>query len=185
MAEIIALARHLPMWNGIVSPIRLFALLGALTAVTVATQLLILVTQRNRISLSSSRWTRTILPIVVAIVVLAVCPEWPIYSSSTTAHFLTVALGALVVFIPMRLFVTDLVLNRSGVHRETTTFGTTREWTSLVGGVVVAIFAFWLHAHVPIAVERIAELFIAYAVLGAPLGFAGRLKNAMQDAHAS
>jgi hypothetical protein len=93
MAEIIALQRSLAMWTGIVSPIRLFALLGALIVVTVATQVLILFTQRNRISLSSMRWTRTALPVVIAIVVLAMCPEWPIYSSSTTAHILTVALG--------------------------------------------------------------------------------------------
>ena len=172
-AEMIALVRHLTIWTRIVSPIRLFALLGALTAVTVATQLLILVTQRNRISLSSSRWTRTVLPAVVAIVVLTVCPEWPIYNSSTTAHILTVALGALVVFVPMRLFVPELVLNRSDAQRETTSSGTAREWTSLAGGVVVGLFGFWLH--VPIVVGRIAELFIAYAVLGAPLGFAGRL----------
>jgi hypothetical protein len=182
MAEIIALARNLTMWTRVVSPIRLFALLGALTAVTVATQLLILFTQRNRISLSSLRWTRTVLPVMVAIVVLAVCPEWPIYNSSTTAHFLTVVLGALVVFIPMRLFLPEVVLNRSDAHRETTTFGTAREWTSLVGGVVVVLFRYWLH--LPIVIERIAELFIAYAVLGAPLGFAGSPKNLMQDARA-
>jgi hypothetical protein len=172
-AEIIALARNLTMWTGIVSPIRVFALLGALTAATVATQLLILVTQRKRISLSSSRWTRAVLSVVVAILALAVCPEWPIYNSSKTAHLLTVALGALVVFIPMRLFVPEVVLNRSDAHRETTGFGPAREWASLVCGVGVVLFVFWLHG--PIVVERIAELFIAYAVLGAPLGFAGRL----------
>jgi hypothetical protein len=114
-----------------------------------------------------------VLPVVVAIVVLTVCPEWPIYNSSTTAHILTVVLGALVVFIPMRLFVPELVLNRSDAQRETTSFGTAREWTSLAGGVVVELFGFWLH--VPIVVGRIAELFIAYAVLGTPLGFAERL----------
>lgn len=177
-AEIIALARNLAMWTRIVSPIRLFALLGALTAVTVATQLLILVTQRNRISLRSLRWTRAVLPVVVAIVVLTVCPEWPIYNSSTTAHILTVAVGGLVVFIPMRLFVAELVLSRFDAHRETTAFGAVREWASLVGGVGVVLFVFWLHG--PIVVERIAELLIAYAVLGAPLGFAGRLSASLK-----
>ena len=93
MAEIIALARNPEMWTRIVSPARIFALHGALAAVTVATLLLILVTQRNRISLSSLRWTRTILPVVIAIVVLTVCPEWPTYSSSRTAHILPLLLG--------------------------------------------------------------------------------------------
>jgi hypothetical protein len=184
MAEIIALVRNLPMWTGIVSPIRLFALLGALTAMTVATQLLILITERSRISLSSSRWTRTVLPVVFAIVALTVCPEWPIYNSSRTANILTVALGALVVLIPMRLSLPELVLKRSDVHDERITFGTAREWASLVGGVVVMLFGFWPQLHVPIAVDRIGDLFIAYAALGAPLGFAGRLKNSMLNAHA-
>lgn len=58
MAEIIALARNPEMWTRVVSPTRIFALHGALAAVTVATLLLILVTQRNRISLSSLRLAR-------------------------------------------------------------------------------------------------------------------------------
>ena len=183
VAEIIALTRNLTMWTRIVSPIRLFALLGALTAVTVATQLLILLTQRNRISLSSLRWPRTVLPVAVAIIVLTICPEWPIRNSSTTAHILTVVVGALVVFIPMRLFLPELVLNRSDAHCEIRAVGTAREWTLLVGGVVVVLLRYWLH--LPIVVERIAELFIAYAALGQPLGFAGSPKNSIQDAHAN
>jgi hypothetical protein len=181
-AEIIALIRNPETWirNRFAEPV--FALLGALTAVTVATLLLILVTQRNRISLSSLRWTHTILPVVIAIVALTVCPEWPTYSPSRTAHILTVALGALVVFIPMRFLLPEIVLNGSDVHRDATTFGSGREWTLLLGGVAVVLFGFF--RHVPIFVDRLATLFIAYALLGAPLGFAGSPKNSMQDAHA-
>jgi hypothetical protein len=182
MAEIIALARNPASWIGNRFVELLFALIVALTVTTVATLLLMLVKQRNRISPSSLRWTRTILPVLVAMVALTICPEWPIYNSSTTAHILTVTLGALVVFIPMRLFLPEIVLNGSDVHRETKTFGTAREWTLLLVGVAVVLFRYWLH--LPIVVERIAEIFIAYAVLGAPLGFAGSPKNSMQDAHA-
>jgi hypothetical protein len=101
---------------------------------------------------------------VIAIVVLTVCPEWPTYSSSRTAHILTVALGALVVFIPMRLLLPQIVLNGSDVHRESTTFGTAREWTLLLGGVAVVLFVFF--RHVPIFVDRLADLSIAYALTG-------------------
>jgi hypothetical protein len=139
-AEIIALVRNPETWIGNLFAESVFALIGALTVVTVATLLLILVTQRNRISPSSLRWTRTILPVVIAIVVLTVCPEWPTYSPSRTAHILTVALGALVVFIPMRLLLPEIVLNGSDGHRETTTFGTAREWTLLLGAVAVVLF---------------------------------------------
>ena len=181
-AEIIALIRDPEPWIGNRFAESEFALIGALTVVTVATQLLILVTQRNRISLSSLRWTRTILPVAIAIVVLTVCPEWPTYSPSRTAHILTVALGGLVVFIPMRLLLPEIVLNGSDRPRETTTFGTAREWTLLLGGVAVVLFGFF--RHVPIFVGQLATLFIAYALLGALLGFAGSPKNSMQDAHA-
>ena len=181
-AEIITLARNPSTWITIVSPSGLFALFGALLAVTVGTQLLILVTQRNKISLSSLRWTRTILPVVVAIVVLAICPEWPSYSPSRTAHILTVAVGALVVFIPMRLLVAEIVLKGSDGHPKTATFGTARPWTLLQCGIVVVLFGFF--RHVPIGVVDLAQLFIAYALLGVPLGFAGMLKNFMQNARA-
>jgi hypothetical protein len=118
---------------------------------------------------------------VIAIVVLTVCPEWPTYSPSRAAHILTVALGALVVFIPMRLLLPEIVLNGSDGHRETTTFGTAREWTLLLGAVAVVLFGFF--RHVPIFVGYLAMLFITYALLGALLGFAGRMKNSMQNAH--
>jgi hypothetical protein len=183
-AEIIALIRNPETWIGNRFAESVVALLGALTVVTIATFLLILVTQRNRILLSSLRWTRTIVPVVVAIVVLTVCPEWPTYSPSRTAHILTVALGALVVFIPMRLLLPEIVLNGSDVHRETTTFGTAREWTLLLVGVAVVLFVLsGIFRHVPIFVFDIAHLFIAYALLGALLGFAGRPKNSIQNAH--
>jgi hypothetical protein len=181
MAEIIALARNLETWSSIVSPTRLFSLLGGLTAVTVAAQLLILVTHRTKISLSSLRWTRTIVPIVVALVALSICPEWPTYSPSRTAHILTVAFGALAVFIPMRLLLHEIVLNGSDVGHEKSTFGTAREWALLLIGILVVLFGFF--RHVPILGADIAQLSIAYALLGPPLGFAGGMKNSMQNAH--
>jgi hypothetical protein len=193
MAEIIALGRHPTMWVRAVSPIYLFALVG-LAGVTVATQLLILNTQRATVSLSSLRWTRTALPTAIAIVALVVCPEWPIYNRSTIAHILTVAVGALVVFVPMRLLLPELVLNGSDEHGMTPIFGT-REWILLAAGVVVVLFGFWPdatkanrpmgHMHLPIVVAEIAELFIAYALLGASLGFGRSLNNAMQSQHAN
>ena len=181
MAEIIALARNPATWIGIVSPTRLFALLGGLTAVTVAAQLLILVTNRNKISLHSLRWTRTILPVVVALVALTICPEWPTYSPSRTAHILTVALGALVVFIPMCLALPKIVLNGSDVNHEKTTLGTALEWALLLCGILVVLFGFF--QHVPILGAYVAKFFVAYALLGRLLGFTGGMKNSMQNAH--
>ena len=81
----------------------------------------------------------------------------------------------------MRLLLPEIVLIGPDGHRETTTFGTAREWTLLLGPVAVVLFGvFW---HVPIFVGYLAMLFITYALLGALLGFAGRMKNSMQNAH--
>jgi hypothetical protein len=192
MAEIIALARSSEMWTRIVSPTRLFALLGALAALTVATQLMILITQRKKLSLSSIRWTRAALPVAVSILILIICPEWPNYSSSITAHILTVVVGALVVFIPLRLFLPELVLNGSYAYGETTRFGTRREWIFLVAEIAVHQFVFWPGiskasgplGHLPRVVFEIAVILIAYSVLGAPLGFARSLNDSPQSAHA-
>jgi hypothetical protein len=197
-AEIIALLRNPERWIGNRFAELLFALVVALTVVTLATLVLILVTQRNRISLSALHvggaatvrvWTRTILPVAIAIVVLAICPEWPIDSPSRTAHILTVALGALVVFIPMRLFLSEIVLrgsDGSDIHRKTTTLGTARdtarEWTLLLVGVAVVLFGFF--RHIPILVFDIGHLVIAYALMGALLGFAGNQENSTRNAHA-
>jgi hypothetical protein len=198
VAEIIALLRNPERWIGNRFAELLFALVVALTVVTVATLLLILVMQRNRISLDAWRvgtaaavrsatvriWTRTILIVMVATVALTICPEWPIDSPSRTAHILTVALGALVVFIPLRLFLPELVLNGSDVYGETTTFGTRREWTLLLVGVAVQLCDFWPTVRKAIGPMHLPGFLIAYAVLGAPLGFARSLKNSMQNAHA-
>lgn len=179
LGQIVAMVRRPAMWVGSASQIRLFALLGALTVVTLATQMLILFTERGRILLSSMRWTRTALPVVIAIVALAVCPEYPTYSSSTTAHILTVAVGGLAFLIPMRLLLAEIVLSGSGVG-ERPAFGTAREWVSLMGGVVAMLLAFWRpleHTHIPIVVAVVGQFLIAYAVLGAPLGFAESPEN--------
>ncbi len=175
MAEIIALIRNPRTWVGNHFAESLFGLICALTVVTIAILLLILFTQRNRISLTSLRWTRSILPVVIAVVVLSVCPEWPTYSPSRTAHILTVALGALVVFIPMRLLLPEIVLNGSDDDRGTVTFGTAHELTLLVGAVAVVLLSFF--RHVPIFAGNLAMLFITYALLGTVLGFAGRTKS--------
>jgi hypothetical protein len=195
VAEIIALLRNPERWIGNRFAELLFALVVALTVVTVATLLLILVMQRNRISLDAWRvgtaaavrsatvriWTRTILIVMVAMIALTICPEWPIDSPSRTAHILTVALGALVVFIPLRLLLSEIVLKGSDGHRETTTFGTAREWTLLLGGIAVVLFGFF--RHIPILVFDLGHLVIAYALLGALLGFAGSPKNVTRNAH--
>lgn len=165
-SEIVALARNAATWDRNVSPGWLFALLTALAAFAVCMQLLIFLRQRKRISLSHLRWTHTILPVVAALTVLGFCPEWPTYSPSITAHILTVTVGAFVVFGPMRLLLSQIVLTGHDEY-EKSAVGFLRGSIPLVSGVGVALFAFF--RHVPFFIVDIAQLFIAYAILRKPL----------------
>jgi hypothetical protein len=101
-AYTVALTRHPSMWISAVSRNSLLAWLGIFTAVAVAEQLLTLVAQRTLPRVGPTRWERAALAPALAILLLIFCPEWPSDNSSTTAHILTVVLGALVVFVPMR-----------------------------------------------------------------------------------
>lgn len=190
-ADAVALGRHPAIWISVVSPIHLFALLGTLAVVAVATQLLIFVAQRTPTQAGSTRWRRVAFTALLAIAVLIFCPEWPIDNNSTTAHILTVAIGALVLLVPMRLLLPELVPYRSDGHRESSVASAAREWMSLVAGVLMGAFGFWVnarnsggalrHMHLAVVVLAIAGLLVAYSFLGAPLGFAGSLNNVTID----
>jgi hypothetical protein len=168
-AEIVSLARNAATWDKIASASRLFAIISCLTTLTVAMQLLIFFTQRTRLSQSHLQRTRMILPVVFALVALAFCPEWPTYSPSITAHILTVAVGAFVVFVPMRVLLSQIVLRKPHDHYKKSGTGHLQSTMLLLSGVAVALFAFF--RHIPFAVIDVAELFIAYGILGKPLGF--------------
>ena len=168
-AEIVSLARNAATWDKTVSASRLFALISALTTLTVAMQLLIFFVQRTRLSLIHLQRTRMILPVVLGLIALAFCPEWPTYSPSITAHILTVAVGAFVVFVPMRVLLSQIVLQKPHDSYKKSATGHLQSTMLLLIGVAVALFAFF--RHVPFAVIDIAELFIAYGILGKPLGF--------------
>jgi hypothetical protein len=119
------------------------------------------------------------LSLVTVILLLVLCPEWPSEKSSQTAHILTVALGALVVFLPIRFLLSVLVPlepNEQHGHRELSR-NTASEWTALLVGVLMFAFGFWADMHRWGGVLRytrpivaMAPLLVAYAVVGRPLG---------------
>jgi hypothetical protein len=179
-AEVIALARSAAAWEKIVSPTGVFAVLACLVPLTAGLQLVIFFRERTRISLKQLRWTRAILPVAISLLVLAVCPEWPDKSPSRMAHILTVGVGAFVVFIPMRLLVSEIVLQRPNELVRELPRGYVRSATLLLCGVVVTLCGFF--RHIPFLVIAIAELMIAHATLGRLLGF-GRSEGPIQAAN--
>ena len=69
--------------------------------VALAAQILISISQSGVFKARSRGWNWVAFACAVITVVLAVCPESPADHNSTTAHILTVALGAVVVFLAM------------------------------------------------------------------------------------
>jgi hypothetical protein len=181
-ADTVALARHPSMWVSAGSHNKLLAWLGIFAAVALAGQLLTLVEQRTLPRVGPTRWKRAALAPALAILLLVFCPEWPSDNSSTTAHILTVVLGALVVFVPMRFLLPVLVPYKSDeVHSDAALFSTASEWCALLVGILMGAFGFWADTHKWAGALRyvrhvlaIAPLLLAYAFLGEPLGFVPR-----------
>jgi hypothetical protein len=179
VADVIALARH-PSWISAASRNRLLAWLGILAAVVLSTQLVILAAQRTLPQDASTRWKRVALALAAAILLLLLSPEWPSDNSSQTAHILTVALGALVVFLPTRFLLPVLVpFEPNEEHGGRALFrSTASEWSALLVGVLMFAFGFWADIHKWAGTLRymnppiltIAPFLVAYALLGKPLG---------------
>ena len=66
--------------------------------------------------------------------------------SSQTAHILTVALGAIVVLIPMRFLLPVLVPRESHDSVSETLFSTASEMIAFWLGVLMVAFSFWVHS---------------------------------------
>lgn len=181
-ADTVALARHPSMWISAGSRNKLLAWLGIFAAVVLAGQLLTLAARRTLPRVGPTRWKQAALALVLAILLLVFCPEWPSDNSSTTAHILTVVLGALVVFVPMRFLLPVLVPYESDeVHSGAALFSTASEWCSLLVGVLMGALGFWADTLKWAGALRyvrhvlaIAPLLVAYAFLGEPLGFLPR-----------
>ena len=178
VADVIALARHPSMWISAASRNRLVAWLGILAAVVLATQLLILAAQRTLPQDASTRWKRVALALAAPILLLVLCPEYPSDNSSQTAHILTVALGALVVFVPIRILLPVLVpFEPNQEYKGRKLFGTASEWSAFLVGILMFAFGFWADTHRWTGTLRymhpfitIAPFLVAYALLGKTLG---------------
>ena len=173
----IALVRHPAIW-GMPRPRReLLFLLGAL-AVAAAAALLLL--RASREASPPGRWTPAIVTVSGVLVVLALYPER--WIDVTITHLLTVVIGAILLFAPMRPLLTALVPSGKDVPPAQ------KRWGAVLSiGAAVGAFAFigemsegtghpplrqlFLVASVFIGLS-VAGLLVAYLFLGVPLGFA-------------
>jgi hypothetical protein len=190
VADLVAMARHPHMWIGAASRDRLVALLGAIAVVTCAVQLLIRASQQKLPEGRMKHWQAAAIATLLAILALAFYPEKLI--NGTATHLLTVIVGDIVLFAPMRFLLIALVPFEADRARVETTLPRSRFSTAgqrwgivLVVGCLIGAFVFWgemsegsgalpmgrlvFVASVFIGLG-LAGLLLAFAFLGEPLG---------------
>ena len=178
-SDVVAMARHPSMWVGASSRNKLIALVGGMVVVTVVVQFLIRASQEKLPERGAKDWKAAAGATVLAIVVLAAYPEQLIHRTAT--HLLTVVVGAIVLFAPMRPLLNALVPYRSDQGRmEKLTargrFSTSgQRWgIAALAGAMVGACAFLGEigeSSVAIPLNRLA--FVASVFIG--LGLAGFL----------
>lgn len=110
-ANVVDLARHPSVWINSFSRNQLLTWLALYPAVASTMQLLVQSARRSAMQNSPMRLVALVAAGTIAI--LFVCPEYGIDYSSETAHILTVAVGALMILVPMRLLLPGLVPQES------------------------------------------------------------------------
>ena len=106
-SDAIAMARHPGMWNRLESRTSLIALLGGMVIFSVTVQVFIQAAQERLSGLATKRWKAATRVSLLALLVLMAYPEHLIERTAT--HLLTIIVGAIVLFAPMRLLLRALV----------------------------------------------------------------------------
>ena len=184
LADTVAMARHPSLWTGAPSGRELILLLGCIAVIALGVQSLIMNSQGATVT-RSTRWGRAVLAALIATFVLTIYPERLI--QRTDGHLLTIVIGNLVLFAPMRVMLTSLVPCERGEELSGTKLLTSwHRWgIVVVVGVLIGAFAFvgemgegisqlpmsrlLFVASVFVALG-LAGLLIAYAFLGSALG---------------
>jgi hypothetical protein len=183
-ANVVDLARHPSIWIASLWRNQMLVWLGVYAATAITTQLLVQTGQGSTPQTKSVRWMPVLLVAESTILLLFVCPEWDIDYSSETAHILTVAVGALVLLLPIRLLLPVLVPHESDErHGGRVLLTTSREWGALAIGVVLFGVTFLRqlqnfrplpYVHPALISGLVGAILIAYAFLAEPLGFGSR-----------
>ncbi len=181
-ADAVALARQPELW---IEKASWLQVLGALLALALSACLAEAVLLRSARSVKGIGATQPLRVAVVAallIAMLAFCPEWPFDNATPTAQMLTVAAGALVVFLPVRILVRALVPSPAADGKPAWLAGS--NWGFLLAGVLAGAVGFWSdmrhvsgslrHLHPAALAVAIAGLLLAFGFLGEPLGLRPR-----------
>jgi hypothetical protein len=171
----VSLARHSGDWIHVPSRGTVLLALGSIAVPLTAVQLMTAAAWRTLAGSPRFPWQQLALVAVLVVAVLSVCPEWPIYSGSVTAHVLTVACGAMVVLVPMRFLLSEMGTDPDVRIDPWLTRG---EWGFVTAAVFPGAIGFWFSSsteqrmfpRLGLAAMVAAALLLACAFLGQPLG---------------
>lgn len=191
IADAVALVRQPEMWIERTSRDQVLFALAALAFSACIAEAMLLRSQR-RLVIGTPQPRQIVVAAAPAIAVLIVCPEWPFDVSTPTAHILTVAAGATILFFFLRLLVCELVPGTETDRKQKWLI--TSRWSGgfLLGGILLGALGFWVDAHrasdpfrhlhlAPLTVA-LGGLLLAAGALGEPLGFVkSRSDRALQN----
>jgi hypothetical protein len=177
VSDVVALVRQSFLWVHGAYRGQIPAVLGLLAAVAIGAQLLIRAAGPNPLPVGVTWPKRGGVLAILAIVSLVICPAWPTDRNSEIAHIGTVTLGALVLFVPMRFLVAELVPFATEEDGEIR--APKHSPALLICGLAFGAFGFWAETmelgtavrHVAGVALVVAATLVGYASLAAPLGF--------------
>jgi hypothetical protein len=187
LADGVAMIRHLPMWAAAQSRSLLLILFCAMTVLTTGVFLLVIVSQ-VRLKRTALAWTAPVATSIVIVVNLALYPEKLIEHTGT--HLLTVLVGAVLLFAPVRqllMAVVPLAMDEAAVADVQPRPRGKQGWAvATFTGIVLGFFFFagemteaggptlplYRIAFVALVFITLATagILIAYAFLAEPLG---------------
>ncbi len=185
-SDAVAMARYPSMWSAAASRNELIVLLIGMAVLAAAVLGLILGSREGLPARGSHRWKWAALVLLPALLVLVSYPER--WIRNTAFHLVTVVVGAVVLFAPMRPLLLALVPYDEQLSKAPTRSSARRIWgLVLLLGIMVGVFAFAGEmsaggSRMPLGrLLYVASVFIglgsagilvAYAFLAKPLGLA-------------
>lgn len=189
-ADTVAMARHPSLWAGAASRRELIVLLTAIAMVALGVHWLVRKSIAHCTNTGANQWGKAVLVTALATSALALYPEHLIQRTAT--HLLTVVIGDVLLFAPMRVLLMSFVPYRENVPLTGATQQHVRpltgwqQWSMVVAlGIVVGALIFigemsegsgrlplvrLLFVGSVYIGLALAGLLVAYAFLGSPLG---------------
>jgi len=180
LADAVAFIRRPEMWIELPSRNRALIALSALVLFACLAQAMVL-RSRSSAAIGRSRPSLVIAATLCVAALLFISPEWPFDHPSGAAHVLTVAEGAIILFLFVRVSISGLLPCPEIDHEQKWLPNSASGRGFLAAGSLLGAFGFWAasvgangpfrHLHPAPLIVAVAGLSLAMAFLGEPLGY--------------